>query len=103
MDLPIRDFESRIFDTDVSRQGAGMAFHRASVLAVLLGSVMPGAVLAGEFSPEPLRLALAGGLERPPEPALRHQGRSDRAAVRRAAAIGAPLPPQSVGQRALEG
>jgi hypothetical protein len=80
-----------------------MVLHRASMFAVLLGSVMPGAVLAGEFSPEPLRLALAGGLERPPEPTLRHQTRSDRAAVRRAAAIGAPLPPPSVGQRALEG
>jgi hypothetical protein len=80
-----------------------MVLHRAGVFAVLLGSVMPGAVLAAESSPAPLRLALAGGLERPPEPMLRHEARSDRAAMRRAGSVGAPLAPPSVGQRALEG
>jgi hypothetical protein len=83
-----------------------MGLYRASVIAVLLGSVMPCVASAAEPAAAPLQLALAGGLERPPEPLVRHEARADRAdrlAMRRATAPNAPLPRESVGQRALQG
>jgi hypothetical protein len=85
-----------------------MVGHRASVIAVLLGSALPCLAAAADPAAAPMQLALAGGLERPPEHLMRQEARADRAdrvAMRRNPATGtaAPLPRDSVGQRALQG
>ena len=80
-----------------------MSFNRASMCAVLLGLSGSGVAAAADTDAAPLRLALAPEAERvvrdvPSEA----PGRTDRAAARRAASIGAPIPQESLGQRALQ-